>query len=272
MKLGMIGVGRIGELTGPTLSALEETECYAVASRTLSKAQAFAERYGFQRSYGSYEELLRDSQVELVYVATPHSHHYEHMLMALEHGKHVICEKSFTMNADQARKIRDVARDRGLFLAEAVWTRYMPSRKVINDVLRSGIIGKPDVLTANLSYANSHRKRLMDPWLAGGALLDVGVYGINFALMHFGDDIRRIDSVVRMTDTGVDGMENIVFTYTDGRVAVLTHICGEICRSCGENAAAAGVELGGKAEILLLSLPLIRKILSVAGELFGLGE
>ena len=105
MKLGMIGVGRIGDLTAPTLGEIPEIECYAVASRTLEKAEAFAEKYGFQRAYGSYEALLEDPEVELVYVATPHSHHYEHMMLALSYGKHVICEKPFTLNAAQAERV-----------------------------------------------------------------------------------------------------------------------------------------------------------------------
>jgi len=223
MKLGMIGVGHIGDLTAPTLAAIPQIQCYGVASRTLEKAEAFARKYGFQKAFGSYEDLVRDPEVELVYVATPHSHHYEHMELAISHGKHVICEKAFTLNAEQARKIRAHAAQKGVFLAEAIWTRYMPSRKLIDDILASGIIGRPDVLTANLSYPNSHRPRLTDPALAGGALLDVGVYGLNFALMHFGDDIEKIQSSVRMTDTGVDGMENITIFYRDGRMAVLTH-------------------------------------------------
>ena len=223
MKLGMIGVGRIGDLTAPTLSAISEIECYAVASRSMEKAEAFAEKYGFQKAYGSYEALLEDPEVELVYVATPHSHHYEHMMLALSYGKPIICEKSFTMNARQAKEIYRCAAQKGIYVAEAIWTRYMPSRKMIDDILASGIIGKPDTLTANLSYPNSHRPRLTDPNLAGGALLDVGVYGLNFVLMHFGSDIQRIESSVRMTETGVDGAENIVIFFKDGRMASLTH-------------------------------------------------
>ena len=223
MKLGMIGVGRIGDLTAPTLGEIPEIECYAVASRTLEKAEAFAEKYGFQRAYGSYEALLEDPEVELVYVATPHSHHYEHMMLALSYGKHVICEKPFTLNAAQAERVIAFANEKGVFLAEAIWTRYMPARRMLDELLRSGIIGKVYTVTANLSYANSHIRRLMDPELAGGALLDVGVYGLNFLLMHFGADIERIESSVKMTDTGVDGWETITVFYKDGPMGCLTH-------------------------------------------------
>ena len=223
MKIGILGAGKISRSVVPAMIALEEIECWAVASRSLEKAREFAEQYGFRKAYGSYEEMLCDPEVELVYVATPHSHHFAHMMLCLEHGKGVLCEKAFTMNADQARKIKEYAAERGLFAAEAIWPRYMPSRKLIDDVIASGVIGKVNTLTANLSYVIHEVPRIYRPELAGGALLDIGVYGINFALMHFGTDIERVESSVRMTNTGVDAMETITIFYKDGRMAVLTH-------------------------------------------------
>ena len=223
MKIGVLGAGNISRMVAPTLVAMPQIECYAVSSRDLSKAQAFADAFGFEKAYGSYEEMLRDPAVELVYVATPHSHHYEHMMQCIDCGKPILCEKAFTLNADQARKVKTAAAEKGVFVAEAIWPRYMPSRKVISDVMNSGVIGRPDTLTANLSYVISGVPRIVTPELAGGALLDIGVYGINFALMHFGTDIERVESSVRMTDTGVDGMETVTVLYRDGRMAVLTH-------------------------------------------------
>ncbi|MBR4990439.1 MAG: Gfo/Idh/MocA family oxidoreductase [Oscillospiraceae bacterium] len=223
MKIGVLGAGNISRMVAPTLVAMPQIECYAVSSRDLSKAQAFADAFGFEKVYGSYEEMLRDPAVELVYVATPHSHHYEHMMQCIDYGKPILCEKAFTLNADQARKVKTAAAEKGVFVAEAIWPRYMPSRKIISDVMNSGVIGRPDTLTANLSYVISGVPRIVTPELAGGALLDIGVYGINFALMHFGTDIERVESSVRMTDTGVDGMESVTVFYRDGRMAVLTH-------------------------------------------------
>ena len=223
MKIGILGAGKISHSTVPAMIALEEIECWAVASRSLEKAQAFAEKYGFRKAYGSYEEMLSDPEVELVYVATPHSHHFEHMMLCLNHGKAVLCEKAFTMNAKQAREVMEYAKAHGIFAAEAIWPRYMPSRKIIDDVIASGVIGKVNTLTANLSYVIHEVPRIYRPELAGGALLDIGVYGINFALMHFGTDIERVESSVQMTPTGVDGMETITIFYRDGRMAVLTH-------------------------------------------------
>ena len=229
MKIGIIGAGHIADVVTPTLVAMEAMGCYAVSSRSLEKAEVFAEKYGFEKAYGSYEEMLRDPNVELVYIATPHSHHYEHMMLCIAYGKPILCEKAFTLNAQQAKKIQDAAAQKGVYVAEAIWTRYMPSRKVINDVLASGVIGKPNTLTANLSYIISHKERIHNPALAGGALLDIGVYGVNFALMHFGTDIERVESSVKMLDTGVDAMETITIFYRDGRMAVLTH--SVFCRS-----------------------------------------
>ena len=223
MKIGILGAGKISHSTVLAMVALEEVECWAVASRSLEKAQAFAEKYGFRKAYGSYEEMLSDPEVELVYVATPHSHHFEHMMLCMEHGKAVLCEKAFTMNAVQARKVMEYAKEHGIFAAEAIWPRYMPSRKIIDDVIASGVIGKVNTLTANLSYVIHEVPRIYRPELAGGALLDIGVYGINFALMHFGTDIDRVESSVQMTSTGVDAMETITIFYKDGRMAVLTH-------------------------------------------------
>ena len=187
------------------------------------RAEKAAEEYGYEKVYGSYEELVADPLVELVYVATPHSRHYEDMKLCIAHGKPVICEKSFTMNAKQAQEIRELAKEAGVFVTEAIWPRYMPSRGLIQETIDSGIIGTVSTLTANLSYIISGVKRIQDPELAGGALLDVGVYGINFALMHFGEEIERIESSVQMTETGVDAMESITIFYKNGRMAVLTH-------------------------------------------------
>ncbi len=222
MKLAVLATGNIANKVAETLVKVKELDCYAVASRDLSKALAFKEKFGFQKAYGSYSEMLSDPDVELVYVTSPHSHHYEHMRMCIEHGKSVICEKAFTVNADQAREIRRLANERQVFVTEAIWTRYMPSRNIINNVLDEGLIGDVKAVTANLCYNVCHRDRVSNPELAGGALLDVGVYCINFALMHLGTDIKEIHSTWQRTDTGVDGMNTITIQYSDGRLANLT--------------------------------------------------
>ena len=223
MKIGVLGTGAIAHIVTKTLVQMDSAECYAVGSRSMERAEQFRSEFGFSRAYGSYEELVSDPEVELVYVATPHTQHFECMMLCMEHGKPVLCEKAFTVNAKQAEQVRAYAEAHHAFAAEAIWPRYMPSRKIIDEVLKSGVIGTPNTLTANLSYVIDQKPRIIDPNLAGGALLDIGVYGINFMLMHFGADIERVESSVQMTDTGVDGMESITVFYKDGRMAVLTH-------------------------------------------------
>ena len=221
MKIGIIGAGNIAGTMATTLQQLKGTECYAIASRDIKRARAFADKYGFEKAYGSYADMLSDPYVELVYIATPHSHHYEHIRMSLNHGKHVLCEKAFCANAKQAEEVLRLARERGLLLAEAMWTRYMPMRGLINKVLKSGIIGNPTSLSANLGYPLINKSRLVRPELAGGALLDLGVYVLNFASMVFGDSIDSIAANCVKLDSGVDAQENIMLTYRDGRMASL---------------------------------------------------
>lgn len=223
MKIGVLGTGGIVKGVTPTLARMKNVECYAIASRTLERAQQTAEELGYSKAYGSYEELIADSEVELVYIATPHSCHYDDMKLCIQYKKPVLCEKAFTMNSQQAKEIKELAEKEGVFVAEAIWTRYMPSRNMIQEILDSGIIGNVSTLTANLSYKISQNHRITAPELAGGALLDVGVYGLNFSIMHFGTEIERIESAVQFTETGVDGRESITIFYKDGRMAVLTH-------------------------------------------------
>lgn len=223
MKIGVLGTGTIAITLTDTFSKIPGVECYAVASRNLEKAETFKEKYHYQKAYGSYDELVKDPGVDLVYIATPHSRHFEDMKLCIENHKAVLCEKSFCVNAKQAREIKRLANENKVFVTEAIWPRYMPSRKLIDDVINSGIIGKVNILTGNLSYVIFQNDRIVNPNLAGGALLDVGVYGVNFALMHFGKDIEKVESAVKMTDTGVDGMESITIFYKDGRIANLVH-------------------------------------------------
>lgn len=222
MKIGILGAGGIASTLAETMNKMPEVECYGVASRDLDKSQKFIKEHGFQKAFGSYEEMLKDPEVELVYIATPHSHHYRHMKMCLEAGKHVLCEKAFTVNARQAEEIFRLAKEKNLLVTEAIWTRYMPVRKMIKDLLDEKIIGDVRKLTANLNYNICKNERIIRPELAGGALLDVGVYPLNFAYMNFGDCVADIKSAVQLTETGVDGENVMTLFYEDGRVAVLT--------------------------------------------------
>lgn len=221
IKMGIIGAGVIARTMAETMRAMDNVECQAIASREMERAQAFAEEFGFAKAYGSYEDMLQDPELQLVYIATPHSHHYEQIKLCLDHGKHVLCEKSFTINEQQAREVLDLGRRRGLLVAEAIWTRYLPMQKTLDDILAAGTIGRPQMLTANLGYLISGIERIMTPELAGGALLDVGVYPLNFAAMVFGTAISSLTGTAVMSDRGVDLQNSMTLKYHDGRMAVL---------------------------------------------------
>lgn len=233
LNLGIVGAGYIAGVMADTVRRLNETgnnevRLYAIASRTKEKADAFAQKYGIEKSYGSYQDLYEDRDVDLVYIATPHSSHYEDAQNCLNHGKHVLCEKAFTVNARQAERLFTLAEEKKLLITEAIWTRYQPMRKIIKDEVDSGIIGQPMVLTANLGFAIAGIKRLALPELAGGALLDVGIYPLNFAEMVFGQPDSVEGSCV-MTKAGVDLTDSMTLEWFDsGRMAVL-------------NASAAGI-------------------------------
>ena len=220
-RIAIMGTGNIAGTMAQTIKKMKNVKCYAVASRDLNRAQSFAKRYGIKKAYGSYEEMAMDSKIDLIYIATPHSEHYQNMKLCIENGRAVLCEKAFTANEKQAKEILDLAKEKGVFVAEAMWTRYMPMLSTIRSILSSGIIGMPSMLTCNLGYYLVNVPRLMQPDLAGGALLDLGVYTINFASMMFGTDVARITSSCSMTPTGVDASNSITITFRDGKMAVL---------------------------------------------------
>lgn len=220
-KIGIIGTGKIAGIMARTIKKMKNVKCYAVASRDLSRAQAFAKEFNVKKAYGSYEEMVKDSKIDLVYIATPHSEHYDNMRLCIDNGKNVLCEKAFTANAKQAEEIFSLAKEKNVFVTEAMWTRYMPMLTTIRGIISSGIIGTPSVLNCNLGYYVAEKERMVNPQLAGGALLDLGVYTLNLAAMLFGNDVVKICSSCTMTPSGVDASDSITLLYRDGRMAVL---------------------------------------------------
>lgn len=226
-KVGIIGGGWIAEKMAEALAPLEDYCVYAIASRSIEKAKEFAGRWNIPKAYGSYEDMVKDKDVDLVYIATPHSHHFPHAMLALNAGKPVLVEKAFTANAAEAEELIETARSKGLFITEAIWTRYMPLSHKIKEIMESGIIGKPRVITATLCYMMEFKERILRPDLCGGALLDLGVYALNFARMYFGTDIVRTVSNCHMGPTGIDLQECISLSYADGKMANLQ--AGTLC-------------------------------------------
>ena len=215
MRVGIIGAGWIAEKAAITLNGLTDCEAYAIASRTKEKAEAFAEKWKMRKAYGSYSELIADPSVDLVYVATPHSHHYDVTREALLAGKPCLVEKAFMANLRQAKEIVELARERRVFLAEAIWTRYQPVVKMMRELIGSRI-GTPRLVTATLGYSMGDKPRIMRADLCGGALLDLGVYALNFVRMFFDTDIVSITSQCVKSETGMDLTNAMTLVLSDG--------------------------------------------------------
>ncbi|MBR2097576.1 MAG: Gfo/Idh/MocA family oxidoreductase [Prevotella sp.] len=221
LRVGIIGTGWIAEKAAITLRGLKDCEAYAVGSRTPEKAVAFARQWGIGKAYGSYAALMADPDVDLVYVGTPHSHHYDVTREALLAGKPCLVEKAFMANRREAQEIIDLAHERRVFLAEAIWTRYQPVVATVRELIANGRIGTPRLLTATLGYSMGDKPRIMRADLCGGALLDLGVYALNFVRMFFPADIVSIDSQCVKSATGMDLTNAITLVLADGMLCNL---------------------------------------------------
>ena len=225
IKLGIIGAGGIARKMSQTIRMMNESgnnkvQLYGIASRTPEKAQAFAAENGVEKAYGSYGELAADPDIGLIYIAVPHSHHLETAKLCLEHGKPLLVEKAFTANAQQAKELLTLAEKKDVFVTEAIWTRYQPMRRIINDKLASGVIGEPKMLSANLGKPISHKERIRRGELAGGVLLDMGVYALNFAEMVFGR-AAGVTATCSKNELGMDMNDAYTLTFADGKIASL---------------------------------------------------
>lgn len=225
MRIGIIATGWIAEKAAITINEMEECEAFAVASRRQETADAFAAKWGITRAYGSYSELIADPDVDLVYVATPHSHHFDVTREAIMAGKPCLVEKAFMANAREASEIISLAKARGVFLAEAIWTRYQPAVGIVRRIIQEGRIGQPRLVTATLGYSMGEKPRIMRADLCGGALLDLGVYALNFVRMFCvngegkSTDIISIDGHCVKSVTGMDITEGITMVLADGVLA-----------------------------------------------------
>ena len=223
VRWGILGTGGIARTFATDLRLTDSGVVRAVGSRSLESADRFADQFGILSRHGSYEELVGDPDVDVIYVATPHPMHHDNAILALLAGKHVLVEKPFTMNATEAREVVRVARERRLFAMEAMWTRFLPHTAVIRDWLAQGLLGDIVTVTADHGqwFAEDAGFRLFAPELGGGALLDLGVYPVSFASMILGTP-RRIVSMSDPAFTGVDAQTSMLFGYDSGAQAVLT--------------------------------------------------
>ncbi len=244
LRVGIIGAGRIAEVAARTLNGLTECEAYAIGSRSKEKAEAFASKWNIAKAYGSYTELIADSDVDLLYIATPHSHHYGVTREAILAGKPCLVEKSFMANYKEAKAIVELARERKVFLAEAIWTRYQPAVRIIKQLIDDGRIGDIQLITATLCYPISQKPRILNPELCGGSLLDLGIYCLHFARMFCPSDVVSLEGRCIKSDTGVDATNTMTLIMKNGVVANMQS--SVMC--VGDN---RGVLSGSKATIVI---------------------
>ncbi len=240
LNFAILGAGHIAQKMAGTVDFLRsEINPYAIASRDIEKAEALRAKADFQTAYGSYEEMLGDGNVDLVYIATPNSHHYAHTKAALSAGKHVICEKPFTLTVNEAGELFHIAKEKGLFLTEALWTRFQPGAREIRDVVKSGEIGDVRFVYANFSLAIDKKERLNKPELGGGALLDLGIYPITLTDIFLGLDYTRMTSHATITPGGVDDQSCVTLEYANGAMA---SVITSMSAAYGSSAYIAGTE------------------------------
>jgi predicted dehydrogenase len=219
---GIIGLGKIARTFAQDLQRAGDAVIYGVASRSNDKAKTFAAEFKAAKSYGSYEALAADPEIDVVYIATPHVFHFESTMMCLKHGKHVLCEKPLGMNAAQVKTIIAKARERKLFLMEGIWTRFIPATNLLLDLIQKGTIGEIISVRADFGFKGNPdpSARLYNKELGGGSLLDIGIYPVYLNMLLLGMP-TEIKAMARITDTGVDGYCSVLLDFAGGEKAVL---------------------------------------------------
>lgn len=223
VRWGILGPGNIANRFAEGIRAVPDAELLAVASRDIARANAFADRWSVARRYGSYDDLVADADVDAVYVSTPHPFHAPCSLLAIKAGKAVLCEKPFTVNAHEAREVVEAAREKGVFVMEAMWTRFFPLMRRLRDMAAAGEMGEVLMVQADFGFRAGFNPegRLFNPALAGGGLLDVGVYPLSLAVMLLGVP-NRVSGLARLGETGVDELAAFTLGFPSGGLASLT--------------------------------------------------
>ncbi|ERJ12497.1 Gfo/Idh/MocA family protein [Haloplasma contractile] len=223
VKWGIIGTGMIASQFAKGLKVVKNGTLEAVASRTLSKAETFKEAFSAKKAHGSYEELAKNPDVDVIYIGTPHTYHKENMILCIENGKHVLCEKPFTLNANDAKEVIDLAKKHKVFLMEAMWTKFLPTTREVKKWVNNNLIGKVQMLQANFGFRSNLQpeSRLFNPNLGGGSLLDVGIYPVTYTTMFLGLNPDQILSVADIGETGVDEQASILLKYKNGSIGSL---------------------------------------------------
>ncbi len=224
IKWGILGSGMIAHEFAEGLKVLPDAKLEAVASKTEGKAESLGKMFGVKKIYNNYEELVKNPAVDVIYIATTHNFHYENVLLCLNHGKPVLCEKPFTLNAIQAEGLINTARSNNLFVMEAMWTRFLPCILKLNELLDKGILGEIQHFKADFGIKQEldPKGRSFNPDLGGGSLLDLGIYPISFARMIYKQSPSIIKSTAYIGKTKVDEKSCYLFEYENGQTAMLS--------------------------------------------------
>ena len=222
IRWGILGCGRIARKFAADLRLVADAELKAIASRNKETLELFAKDFPCKHLHNRYEDLAVNDEVDVIYVATPHSHHYEHTLLCLNHNKAVLCEKAFAINSRQAKEMIKTAKERKVFLMEALWTKFLPHYKKLQELLQQKELGDIKSVLVNFGFKTSDKspQRLFDPLLGGGSLLDIGIYNVFMTLSILGKP-DTIEATMRAAPTGVDEQIAILFNYNNGAMAQL---------------------------------------------------
>lgn len=236
---GIIGTGNIANTFATALSGIKEVNLYGVASRTLNKANDFAAKYGFTHAYGNYEEMIEDPELDVIYIATPHTEHFANAKACILAGKNVLCEKPISINSKETATLAELAKENKVFLMEAMWTKFLPATACVKEWIDSERIGAIQFMDINFGFAGEldYDARLLNPNLGGGALLDVGVYPIHYATFLMNSLPDTIQSTMQFSISGVDELTSVTFSYKEGTMALLN---SSITARLGANACIIG--------------------------------
>ncbi len=247
IKWGILSTGAIAHKFAKTLVFNENSIPYAVASRTSEKAESFAKEYRFEKSYGTYEELVKDEDVDVVYIGTPMHSHYEDSLLCLNNGKNVLCEKAITLNSKQLEELLKVAKEKNLFFMEAMWMKCNPTFLKALEMVQAGKIGNVEMVKAEFCVRNEYdeNNRLFRLDCGGGALLDLGVYTISFATAFLGFKPKEIISNAVFGKSGADFEETVILRYENGCFATLNSGFNTVSRNNASIIGSKGMIIFG---------------------------
>ena len=246
IKWGIIGAGRISSTFATALNSMGDTEITAVASRDSERAKEFSERFKIKKAYTSYEELAKDPEIDVVYIGTPHTEHKANAALCIMNGKAVLCEKTFTLNQTDTQYLIDLAKEHNVFLMEAMWTKFLPTTKVVKKWIQDKIIGEVKYINIGFGFQCDFdpKSRLFDLQVAGGALLDVGIYPITYVIHMMGKLPDKVVSSAYLGKSGVDEMNVIAMSYKEGTIADLNS-------SISVNSGKDAVIIGDKGKIVV---------------------